>query len=152
MRESGIIKKAHNLHALTVLVPRRIGQEFEIVPIDVPEPMVEHNDEGTMDFTWIRSVANVALFRKDHHDMKNYGEPIKEFDPPIEFRIPYGDLELENVSNDISQLKLAYFSPDRWVIISDVFHEYQILPPEIARIAEVKIWSWVGDPTIAWGK
>jgi hypothetical protein len=59
---------------------------------------------------------------------------------------------LEHVYNDIHQLKLAYWVPDRWVIISDVFHEYQIFQPNFARIAEVKIWSWVGDPTLAWGR
>lgn len=152
MKKSGIIKKAHHLPGLTVLVPRRIGQEIEIVPVDMTEMMPVSYEDRTDNFTFISEIANIALFRQDHHDQRNYENPIKEFDLPIEFRIPYGELELEHVHNDHDLLKIAYWVPDRWVVISDVFHEYQILPPRIARIAEVKIWSWVGDPTLAWGK
>ena len=152
MRECGIIKIAHHLPGLTVLVPRRIGQEIEIVPIDTTEMMPLSYEDRTDNFTFISEIANIALFRKDHLEQGNYEEPIKEFDPPVEFRIPYGELELEHVHNDIHQLKLAYWVPDRWVIISDIFHEYQILPLSTAPIAEVKIWSWIGDPTLAWGK
>jgi len=167
MRQKGTIRIAHRIPELTeipnlpelpeppdlmVIVPRRIGQEIEIVPVNMPEGIVENNDKRTENFTWIRSIANFALFRKDHHEMGIYDAPIKEFDPPIELRIPYGNLELKHVHNNVSQLKLAYWARDRWVIISDIFHEYQILPPNFAPIAEVKIWSWLGDPTLAWGK
>jgi hypothetical protein len=155
MRVSGIIKIAHGLPEfpdLIVSVPRRIGQEIEIVPVDMTERETSHFAEETDNFTLIRPIANIALFRSDHLAIGNFEEPVKEFDPPIEFRIKYGDLELEHVDGDVQQLKLAYWVPERWVIISDVFHEYQILPHNFARIAEVKIWSWVGDPTLAWGR
>jgi len=154
MRVSGIIKIAHGLPEfpdLIVSVPRRIGQEIEIVPVDMTERETSHFAEETDNFTLIRPIANIALFRSDHLAIGNFEEPVKEFDPPIEFRVRYSDDDLKQV-DDFSQLKLAYWVPERWVIISDVFHEYQIFERDFAQIAEVKLWSWSGDPTLAWGK
>jgi hypothetical protein len=53
---------------------------------------------------------------------------------------------------DFKQLQLAYWDGSHWVIISDPPHEYHILPPSTGQIAEARIWSWVGDPPLAWGK
>jgi hypothetical protein len=53
---------------------------------------------------------------------------------------------------DIQQLKLAFWDGSQWVILSDASHEYYILPPSTGQIAEAKIWSWTGDPPLAWGK
>ena len=161
MREIGSIKIAYEIPGmpelpeppnLIVLVPRRIGQEIEIVPVDMTGIETVDFTEKTDNFTLIRPIANIALFRSDHLAKHNFEEPVKEFDPPIELRIKYGDVELDEVSGNIQQLKLAYWVPDRWVIISDVFHEYQIFQPDFAKIAEAKIWSWDGDPPLAWGK
>ena len=166
MRQKGTIRIAHRIPELTeipnlpelpeppdlmVIVPRRIGQEIEIIPHEYRLWIPEKENRVTEDFRWIRSVATIALFRSDHLAKNKLEEPVKEFDPPIEFRIKYGDEELKQVE-DIYQLKLAYWVPDRWVIISDIFHEYQIFERDFAPIAEVKIWSWLGDPTLAWGK
>ncbi len=150
MRKVVIIKKAYHFPGISVLVPDQIGQTSEIVPIDLPIP--DNIPEITENFTLIRSIANIALFHRDDLEKKYYEDPVQEFDPPIEFRVSYSLTDVSQTDCDIQQLKLAYWNLIEWVIISDPSHEYQILPHSTAQVAEAKIWSWLGDPTLAWGK
>jgi hypothetical protein len=122
------------------------------MPVDLTDRMPENIPEETDNFRVIRYIANIALFRVDHAELKYYEEPIQEFDPPIEFRVKYLMEDVMRAHCDIYQLKLAYWDLEKWVVISHPAFEYQILPPSTAQIAEAKIWSWVGDPAVAIGK
>ena len=152
MREIGIIKRAYHFPGLSVIVPDQIGRDIGIMPVDLIDRMPEDIFEVTKNFTLSRYIANLALFRVDHVEEKYYEEPIQEFDPPIEIRVGYTEEDVTKAEGDIHNLKLAYWDMEKWVIISDPAHEYQILPPSTAQIAEAKIWSWVGDPAVAIGK
>jgi len=152
MREDAIIKKAYHFPGLTVIVPNQTSQDFEIIPLNLPDEIPDDIPEITENFTLIRYIANLALFRSDHLEAKIYEEPVQEFDPPIEFRVNYSLTDVIQSQCEIQRLKLAYWDLEKWVIISDSSHEYQILPPSTAQVAEAKIWSWVGDPALAWGK
>lgn len=145
----GINKKAYHFPGLSILVPDQIENEVEIVPINLPIKL----PKGFEDLI-IRPIANIALFRRDHIENEYYEEPVPDFDPPIELRVSYNFFDVCQVGCDIYNLNLYYWDLQRklWVLISDSSHEYQILPPSTAQVAEAKIWSWVGDPTIAWGK
>lgn len=150
MRKDVIIKKAYHFPGISVLVPNQIGQTSEIIPIDLPIP--DDIPDKTENFTLIRFIANIALFHIEHLENKYYDEPVQEFYPPIEFRVSYNLTDVSKTNCDIHQLKLAYWNLIEWVIISDPSHEYQILPHSTAQVAEAKIWSWLGDPTLAWGR
>lgn len=152
MREDTIIKKAYHFPGISIIVPKQIRQDIEIIPLNLPDEIPDDIPEITENFTLIRYVANLALFRSDHLEAKNYEEPLQEFDPPIELRINYSLNDVFQTHCDIQRLKLAYWDLENWVIISDPGHEYQILPPSTAQVAEAKIWSWLGDPALAWGK
>ena len=152
MREDAIIKKAYHFPGLTVLVPNQNSHDFDIIPLNLPDEIPDDIPEITENFTLIRYIANLALFRSDHLEAGNYEEPVQEFNPPIEFRVNYSLSDVFESHCEIQRLKLAYWDLEKWVIISDPSHEYQILLPSTAQVAEAKIWSWVGDPALAWGK
>lgn len=145
-------KNAYHFPGLSVFVPDQTNQEVDIVPVNLPDKIPDDIPRRTENFTVIRYIANIVLFRKDHLDKENYEEPIQKFDPPIEFRVNYNMEDVNQVKRDINGLKLAYWDMEKWVIISDQSHEYQILPSSTAQIAETKIHSWLGDPPLAWGR
>ena len=145
MREDLVIKTAYHYPGISVLIPTQIGLKNEIVPRELPIPDEIPVIPGGL--TFIRYIANLAFFLRDNPE-----EPVLEFDPPLELRINYRLDDVQQSNCDIQQLKLAYWDGENWVIISDPAHEYQILPPSTAQVAEVKIWSWLGDPPLAWGK
>jgi len=149
MKRRPIEKKAYHFPEVSVLVP---DQNPEIVAVDWTHLIPEDLPEETEGFIWIRNIANIVLFRKDDFEFE---DPVKNFSPPIEFRVHYKFEDVKETDDgDINQLKLAYWDEEneKWVIISDLEHEYQILPPSTAQVAEAKIGSWNGDPTLAWGK
>ncbi len=149
MKERPTIKTAYHFPEVSVLVPQQLEQA-EIVAVDLPIP--EDLPGFPEPHTKIRNIANIVLFHKADD---NFQEPVKDFNPPIEFRVHYKFEDVKKTDNcDINQLILAYWDDEKrkWVIISDLEHEYQILPPSTAQVAEAKIWSWNGDPTLAWGK
>jgi len=141
--------KAYHFPGISVLVP---SQEAEVVALDWGIRNPDDIPKKSGDFTLIRYIANIVLFYKDDLDNGIYENPVKKFDPPIEFRIQYNFLDVCKAGCDIHNLKLAYWDGRKWVIISDSSHEYLILPPSTSQVAEAKIWSWIGDPTLAWGK
>lgn len=143
MGQKWIVKKSHHYGGISVLLPEQIDQEFEIRLKDLPRVIPER----TTNFELIRIIGNIAVFQKG-----NNGQPLQIFDPPIELRISYNSDDLAKVEGHVDQLKLAYWDLEQWVIISDPSHEYQILPSSTAQIAEARIWTWAGDPTLAWGK
>lgn len=151
MTEQGFMRRAYHFPGFSVLVPVQTGQDVEVVPIEVPEGIPENIPQETENFKLIRIIANLALFRSDHLEEENYEEPLQEFDPPIEIRINYSKEDVRKANGDISQLKLAYWDLEKWVIISDRSHEYQVLPSSTAPIAEAKIRSWADDPILGWG-
>jgi len=152
MKEDPKVKKAYHFLGISVLVPMQTEQDSEIVALDWRNRIPDDIPEKTDNFSLIRYIANIVLFRKDHLDREYYEEPIQEFNPPIEFRVHYRFDDVNSTDCDIQQLKLAYWDGQKWVIISDPTHEYHILPPSTAQVAEAKIWSWIGDPALAWGK
>lgn len=145
----GISKEIYHFPGISILVPDQIESDIEIVPINLPIRF----PKGFEDLI-IRPIANIALFRWDHIEEEYYDEPVQEFNPPIELRVSYNFYDICQVGCNLENLNLYYWDMERkeWVLISDLSHEYQILPPSTAQVAEAKIWSWVGDPTIAWGK
>lgn len=142
-----IFKRAYHFSGMSLLVPE---QSVPIVPFELPIP------DGilpiTEEFRLIRFITNIALFSLEHFEAKYFERPIQEFHPPLEVRVAYREQDLIELDGQITQLKLAYWDMTRWVIISNPEHEYQILPSSTAMVAEAKIWSWLGDPTLAWGK
>ena len=152
MKHFWIDKKPYHFekHGISIIVPDQdLGIKIQPksppdeIPDEIPEPVT---------FTLIRKISTIELFRKEDIERSNYQDPVEQFEPPIELRVGYGQSELDEVEDDIHRLVLAYWNMQEWIIISNKFHEYQILPPSIGQIAEAKIYSWIGDPTIAWGK
>lgn len=143
-------KIAYHFQGLSVLVPAGIVPVEFSIPSDIPG--IANN------FTVIRYIANIALYREDElklvlSNKDALPEPITNFqDQPIELRITYKKSDVNLSQGDFHGLKLAYWNTQRWVIISDPAHEYHILPPSTGRVAEVKIELWEGDPTLAWGR
>jgi len=143
-------KRAFHFRGLSVLVPAGIVPVEFSIPGDI---------QGIAnDFTVIRYIANIALFSEAElkvvlSNKAPLPEPLMNFqEQPIEFRLSYKKSDVDLVNGDFRSLKLAYWNTHKWVIISDDVHEYQILPPSTARVAEAKIGSWEGDPTLAWGR
>lgn len=142
----------YDFPGISVLVPTQIEQCSKIVPLDWRDQIPDDIPNETDRFTLIRYVANIVLFCEDQLIEENFESPIQEFNPPIAIRVSYTQDDIEEVDNNLEDLKLAYWDQEKWVIISDPSYEYQILPPSTAQIAEVKIWSWTGDPPLGWGK
>lgn len=147
MSGNAILKIAYHFEGMSLLVPE---QAEPIVPYQLPIP--DDIPTITEEFRLIRFIANVALFSPEHIEAKYFKEPVQEFYPPLELRVGYHEGDLMQVECAIERLKLAYWDMTQWVIISNPEHEYQILPFSTARVAEAKIWSWLGDPALAWGK
>ncbi len=152
MRESWVHKEAYHFPGLTVIVPEQNRQQIWIMPVDLSDRFPVEVPEFTGNFELIRVIANIALFRVDDVERGAFEEPILEFDPPIEFYISYSLEDLRQAYCEIKRLKLAYWDLEKWVIISEPAYEYQILPLSTGPIAVVKIWDWLGDPPLAWGK
>jgi hypothetical protein len=142
-------KVAHHFHGITVLVPKERDNEIAVIDMGsyIPHTMRPKTD----DFTVIRHIANIVLADKASYE-KGRLEPIMTFNLPIEIRVAYNYYDVMQCDCDINQLKLAFWNGEKWVILSDAAHEYQILPPGTAQVAEAKIWTWAGDPPLAWGK
>jgi hypothetical protein len=133
-----IIRRAYHFPGFSALVPDIYeGIRFEWIE-EIPDFNKEQNG-----FDPIRIIGNVDLLSEN--------EIPDEFDPPLEFRVPYTFYD-ERVAGYYTKLKLAYWDGNKWVIISDSAHEFMIFPPSTARFAEVKFTQWPGDPTLAWGK
>lgn len=150
MKEEATKKTAYHFTGVSVLVPEELDSEIvavsERIPHDIPDNTGEQGEPDS--FERIRNIANIVLYERE-----NFDTPVQNFSPPIEFRVHYNFYDLCKTGKcDITDLKLAYWDGEKWVIISDEAHEYQIFPPSTAQVAEAKIWSWVGDPTLAWGK
>jgi len=146
------MRRAYHFPGFTVLVPGQIRREVEVVPKILPQGIPEGIPEITENFTLIRAIANLALFRSDDLENGNFDDPVQQFDPPIELRINYRMADMGHTNGDFNRLKLAYWDLEKWVVISDESHEYHIFPPSTGQIAEAKIGSWADDPTIAWGR
>ena len=149
MRKEPLVKVPYHFPGITVLVPKQ--NKYDIVAIDKGYLFPNNIPIKTDYFTLIRHIANIVLLTKKDYDEGNMN-PVKTFDPPIEIRVGYNFSDAMESNCDFKQLQLAYWDGSHWVIISDPPHEYQILPPSTGQIAEARIWSWVGDPPLAWGK
>jgi hypothetical protein len=145
-----VLKTRCHFPGITILLP--LQGEKEIVAVDkgsIPENIPDQPDI----FIQIRRIANIALYYKEdvHHQ-----DPVTTFNPPIEVRVGYNFYDVVQSHFDVNQLKLAYWdgSQNCWVIISDPAKDfdYLILPPDTGQVAEFKIWSWTGDPPLAWGR
>ena len=135
--------KAYHFPGISVLIPREYTgfwvEWTDKIPVGIP------NQHG---FELVRFIGNIDLFHQGVSDNE-----VHTFDPPIEFRVGY-TFDDERKANFYSLLKLAYWpgKNNEWVIISNPALGYQIFPSSTAPVAEVKIASWPGDPTLAWGK
>lgn len=138
--QKSIFKVPYHFPGITVLVPKQLEIEaIDLRPInpgDIP-------DEDKFGIKVIRCIVNIVLNNRQ-------GEPVKTFDPPIELRVGYNFLDVMKSDCNIQKLNLAYWDGEKYVIISNREHEYQILPPSTGQVAEAKIWSWVGDPPLVW--
>ena len=134
----------HDYPGITVLVPEQRAVKIKVIELGpiIPGTIPEADSSG---FKVIRYIVNIVLYNEQD-------EPIKTFDPPIEIRVGYNITDVMQSDCDIHRLKLAYWDGDKYVIISDREHDYHILPPSTGQVAEAKIWSWVGDPPLVWGR
>jgi hypothetical protein len=149
MDKEPFVKVPYHFHGITFLVPKQY--ENDIVAIDKGSFLPNNIQNKTDNFTLIRHIANIVLYNKIDYDQGKMN-PVKTFDPPIEIRAGYKSTDVKQSNGDINKLKLAYWDGRQWVIISDPSHEFHILPSSTGQIAEARIWSWVGDPPLAWGK
>jgi hypothetical protein len=136
-------KEEYHFPGITVLVPRQTGDQIVEV---TNEPIPDNIPVETAHFRLIRYIANIALFRETGNK-----DPVLTFNPPIEIRVGYNLDDVMSSNCDLHQLKLAYWDGSQWVIFREATHDYHILPPGTAQVAEARIGSWVGDPPIAWG-
>ncbi len=139
----------YDFPGITVIVPEQYGDQIVAIEKGSINPKDIPNQPGK--FTLIRIVANIALVRRQEYE-NGIEILVDTFDPPIEIRVGYNFSDAMEYGCDYKQLKLAYLDDKDWVDISDDKHEFLILPPSTGTIAEAKIWTWVGDPPIAWGK
>ena len=142
-------KVPYHFPGITILVPKQ--KEFDIVAVDKGTLIPDKIPWKTDSFTLIRLIGNIVLIKKADYDQGKVNI-VKTFDPPVEIRVGYSSFDVIQSRGDPQKLKLAYWDGDRWVILNNKSHEYQILPPSTAQVAEAKIWSWAGDPPLAWGK
>jgi len=130
---------------LIVTVPHQDDYEVEIVPVLLPMPRCICN---TNKFTVIRSICNIGLFREDELNAKNLTRLIQTFKPKIELEVFYTEADLSQLKNEDDKLKLAYWNMEKWVIIFE--GEYQNLLR--GSSVTVQIDSFLGDPTLGWGR
>jgi hypothetical protein len=141
-------RELYHFPGITVIVPEQKGDQIIAIDKGSLNPKNFHYNNQ---FTLVRHIANIALVKKDDYEQGKI-TIIRTFDPPIEFRVGYNFDDAMKAECGIDRLKLAYWSGTDWVIISNDKYNYLILPPSTGTVAEAKIWSWVGDPPIAWGK
>ena len=139
-------KVAYHFRGISILIPKQRDHELEALKKKIPHKILKTKGH----FKLIRPVANIVLVKKGGG--RPTKQPVKTFDPPIEIRVGYNWADVKKCGGDIHKLKLAYWDGKQWVVISDPAHEYFILPPGTARVAEAKIGSWAGDPPLAWGQ
>ena len=145
------VKIQYDFPGLTVLVQKQGENELVAVleGFNIPDNIPNQERDG---FTLIRPIANIVLYDKTDVGRRY---PIATFDPPIEIRVGYTPSDLEQGKCEFWQLKLAYWDAvhNHWVIISEQpSNEYLIFPPSTGLVAEAKIWDWIGDPPLAWGR
>ena len=138
-----LYKVEYHFPGITILVPKQIGDQI----VEVTNgPFPDNIPDQPGHFSLIRYIANLALFTETGRK-----DPVLTFNPPIEIRVSYHLDDVMKSNCDLHQLKLAYWDGKAWVILRESTHDYHILPPGTAQVAEARIGSWVGDPPIAWG-
>ncbi len=135
----------YDFPGITVLVPK----QSELVAVDKGSFAPNKIQPVTKSFTMIRQIANIVFYKKADVGQT---EPVTEFEPPVEIRVGYTLYDVIKTKGNIKKLKLAYWDGSAWVIISNAAHDYHILPPSTAEVAEARIRHWAGDPPIAWGQ
>lgn len=145
-------KIPYHFTGITVFVPEQVDKKGAIVAIDQRALIPKDLPKRTDNFNLIRVIGNIVLYYKKDDDQYEKSKPIKKFDPPLEIRVGYNIEDVAKNKGNFKKLKLAYWNGEKWVIISDKKHDYQILPPDTGQVAEVKISDWAGDPPIAWGR
>jgi hypothetical protein len=148
MLKDPLVKVPYHFPGITVLVPGQPGGE--LVAVNKGSLIPDHIPVVTPYFRWIRHIANIVLLRRADYE-EGIMNPVQTFDPPIEFHVGYNFHDIMKSNGDYLQLKLAYWDGREWVIFNEPTHEYHILPPSTGQVAGAKIWSWVGDPMVAWG-
>lgn len=141
-------KKSFHFPGITILIPEQKSKKKLVAinkGIEFPEKIPNKTDQ----FTVIRIIGNIVLYDQD--DLKHKA-PLEEFDPPIEIRVGYNNLDISESKGALKNLKLAYWDQKNWVIINASDHDYQIFPPTTGQVAEAKIKTWAGDPPLAWGR
>ncbi len=103
--------------------------------------------EENRNFNPIRIIGNICIYHRG-----NRNAPLKTFKKAVEFRVQYNFYDVIQCGGDINKLKLAYWDGEKWIVVSDDEHNYQILPPTTAPLAEFTIEEWAGDPPLAWGR
>ena len=151
MNNNWMVRKAYHFPGVSIIVPQQRETEISIVAHQLPDMDPDEYKNNPEIFTPKRIIGNFGLFTKADFDGNKFDEPFKTFDFPIEFRVRYTIEDLEQFRRNIYQLKLAYWDTIEWVIVSRDEYEYKIYPASTAMFAEFKIWSWRGDPTLAWG-
>lgn len=147
-----MIKIPYNFPGITVFVPKQLEEKGEIIAIDQKKLIPKDLPKETRGFKVIRVIGNIVLYYKNDDDNYDPSEAIQNFDPPLEIRVGYTINDVGKNKGNYKRLKLAFWNGEKWVIISDSDHDYHILPPDTAQVAEVKISNWAGDPPIAWGR
>lgn len=130
---------------LNITVPHQDDYEVEIVPVLLPMPVCICN---TNKFTVIRCICNIGLFRANEFEAKNLTRPIQTFTPTIILEVFYTKADLAALEKEDDKLKLAYWNLSKWVIIFE--DEYQNLLR--GSSVTVQIDSFLGDPTLGWGR
>ena len=137
---------------VTVIVPSQTERPGKAISKDLPHIKSFPNRSN---FTPKRIIANLVILDAAA-DEKNYttAEVIRTFGPPIKIHVGYRIDDLFECARLGTELKLAYWDEitKEWVVISTPSNQYRILPPDTAPIAETYIYSWAGDPPLAWGK
>jgi hypothetical protein len=138
----------YHFPGITIIVPEQDEKQL----LAIKKEAIDTKDiEETDGFTLIRQISNIALVDKEAYE---HGEIIivNVFTPDIRILVGYNIDDMMKIGCDFLNLKLAYWDGSRWVVISDDDHNYMILPPSTAQVAEVTIHNWSGDPPLAWGK
>jgi hypothetical protein len=151
MNKEPLAKVEYHFPGITVLTPLQNGEPpYEIVAVNRGSLIPDYIPVETPNFNWIRHIANIAVLKKVDYEAGRM-IPVQEFNPPIGIRVAYNFHDTMRTNGDIYQLRLAYWDGSQWVIFNEPTHDYHILPPSTGMVAEARIWSWVGDPMVAWG-
>lgn len=145
-------KTAFHFPGISIFVPEQRDSDAEIIALDQRALVPDDLPKKSKNFRLIRLIANIVLYHKRDDDRYDLSEPIQDFDPPIEIKVGYNIADIMENKGNFDSLKLAFWNGEKWVIISDPDHEYQILPPGTGQLAEAKIKKWAGDPPVGWGR